>query len=174
MARSESSFVQKMALSQAKRSAWREIQWFYETMGGRVPKDEQSVEWERVAARTIQAWLQSLPSFNTGAFALRYLPQKWPPAITKRFEELTGLVVRIECAQHPSDGRQSDADLEKASAARIEAMLEDKRAQTMLYDLDYRALWHLRAAHKAYVKARGMVPCVLPSGVEEEVSVDDE
>jgi hypothetical protein len=171
-ARSESSFVQKTALSQAQKSAWKEIRWFYETMGGRVPKMDQCLEWEFVAAQAIHGWLRRLPSFNTGAFSLRYLPQKWPPAVTKRFTELTGLVVRIECAQHPSDGHQSDEDLEKASVARLEAMLADRRAQSMLYDLDYRAYWHLRAAHKAYVKVRGNVPCVLADGIGRKLAGD--
>jgi hypothetical protein len=163
------SFVQKLKLRRAQKSAWKEVRWFYGTMDGRVPKKGDALEWQYVAARKIRRWLQKLPTFHAGAFKLRYTPRTWPPAIAKRFGSLAAVVVRIECAQHPSDGTRSEEALEKASVERLEMMIADRRRVSMLYDLDYRAYWHLRAAHKAYVQARGTKRCALPRAVEKNL-----
>jgi hypothetical protein len=169
MGAEESSFVQKGALRRAQKAAWKEVRWFYETMRGRVPEKADVPEWEYVAAQRIDHWLRTLPTFHSGAFALRYTPRTWPPAVAKCFGSSAALVVRIECAQHPSDGSVGDDELEKASIARLEELIEGKRTKTKLYDLVCRAYWHLRAAHKAYVKARGIEPCVLAPEVEKEL-----
>ena len=168
-----SSFVQKLKLRRAQKSACKEVRWFYGTMGGRVPKKADALEWQYVAARKIRRWLRKLPTFHSGAFHLRYTPRTWPSAIAKRFGSLAGIVVRIECAQHPSNGSLSDEALEKASIERLEMMIVDRRRVSMLYDLDYRAYWHLRSAHKAYVQARGTKRCVLPRAVEQNLPGDE-
>src|SRR5580658_6229229 len=160
------SFVQKLKLRRSQKSAWKEVRWFFGTMGGRVPKKAEALEWQYIAARRIRRWLRNLPTFHSGAFALRYGQRTWPAAIAKRFGSSAGLVVRIECAQHPSDGKLSNDELEKASVARLEVLIADTRRASILYDLDYRAYWHLQQAHKAYVKARGTKRCVLPREVE--------
>ena len=167
------SFVQRVKLRRAQKSAWREVRWFYGTMGGRVPRKGNALEWQYVAARKIRRWLDALPPFHAGAFELRYTPRTWPSAIAKRFGSLAGMVVRIECAQHPSNGRLSVEALEKASIDRIEVMIADRRKASALYDLDYRAYWHLRSAHKAYVKTRGTKRCVLPRAIEQTLAGDE-
>ncbi len=167
------SFVQRLKLRRAQKSAWKEVRWFYGTMGGRVPKKADALEWQYLAAKKIRRWLRTLPTFHSGAFALRYTPRTWPSAIAKRFGSFTAVVVRIECAQHPSNGSLSDEELEKASVARLEAMIADRRKASMLYDLDYRAYWHVRSAHKAYVKARGTKRCALPREVEQTLPGDE-
>ena len=174
MRNDELSFEDKQELKLAQKRAWKEIVWFFGTMHGCVPKEGEDSEEACAAAKQIQEWFSSIPSFYAGALTLRYEKRDWPAPIRKCFGTMAGIAVRVECAQHPSDRPRSDAELEQESIRRLLEMISDPRRQLELHDMEYRAKWHVRAAHKAYVKVRGSGPLVLPKGVARSTRLPPE
>ena len=163
-----------------RERAEREAQWFFGTLGGRVPEEGACAPSIRAAALTIDGWLRMIPAFHRGALALAYVPRTWPAAIRGWFGEFTSLVVRLECALHPTPGQTNEA-LEAASVARLSAALasggrtnakdafgpddDDLRlAAGPLGTLFRRALRHRELAIHALARARGDGACVVPRG----------
>ena len=147
-----------------EKRAEKEVEWFFRTMGGRVPEEGVGPPYARPAAQAIEGWLKSIPPFHRGALSLLYAPKEWPKSLTIEYGSWTSLVVRLECALHPSDGKVSNEELEQAS---IERLLASGLRQGPLGDLEFRAVKHVRCAIRAYAKARGNAPSVLPSAVRE-------
>ena len=78
--------------------AEREVAWFFEVMGGRVPMEGAAgPRYARPAAEVIARTLKSLRAFHRGALALRYTPREWPESLTRQYGRWTSLVVRLEC-----------------------------------------------------------------------------
>jgi hypothetical protein len=157
-----------------------EAEWFYGALGGRVPEGLSTRKGE--AARCIETWLNALPAFHRGAFALRHTRRDWPAALVDEFDDDVSLVVRLECALHPAVGK-SVAELEAASVVRLTALVDEadkERARRkgrnatpgpvarQLRGLSGRAENHVDAATRALVKIRGEVPCVVPGWVERK------
>jgi hypothetical protein len=170
----ELSCVDKRKLKRAQKSAWKEIVWFFGKMEGCVPEEGEGVAGAREAAMKIQAWFAAIANFNAGALELRFKRRAWPEAIRKEFGDLAGIISRIECAQHPSDRIRTEEELEQESIRRLLEMMADKRCRSELYDMVYRVKWHVRSAHKAYVKVRGWGPCVLPKSVARSIAMPPE
>jgi hypothetical protein len=144
--------VQRAALEDRAR---REMEWFFDTLGGRVPEENTELAYARPAAEAIDGWLRAMPAFHRGALALRFTPRKWPRTLTHHYGESTSLVVRLECALHPSRGDQSTEALEQAAVLRLEEVLV-KRGRDR-HDLLGRAFAHESLAIRAYLKVRGVV-----------------
>jgi len=156
--------------------AEREARWFFRELGGKVPQDGDPSQ--RAAAAQIDAWLHAIPAFHRGVLALRYVERAWPTCIAEEFGELASVVVRLECALHPSVGVSTEA-LERASVERLEeaiARCEGVRARRVpggrerpmtarengLVRFRRRAHRHVDAALRAFARARRYAHCVVP------------
>jgi hypothetical protein len=157
-----------------------EAEWFYRTLGGRVPADAST--GEGAAARGIEQWLSALPPFHRGAFALHYTPRAWPEPLVDEFRSEVSLVVRLECAMHPAVGK-SVAELEAASIERLTALIAESKKerarrkgrnatpgphQRQLARFFVRAYEHVGSATRALAKVRGDAPCAVPGWVERK------
>jgi hypothetical protein len=135
--------------------AGRELEWFYGTLGGRVPDEGTNLANHRPAAQAIAAWLASIAAFHRGALAMQFTPREWPSLLTELYGRSTSLVIRLECVLHPSDGKPTEQH-ERESVARLLA------SRGAGYGLLRRARAHEMIAVRTYIKARGGVPCVVP------------
>jgi hypothetical protein len=109
-------------LEEHQRGARRseaELDWFLGRMEGCVPREGLEASEVRAAA-TVDGWLRAMAPHLRGALALRYARRKWPSTLLSEYGALAGLVVRLECAQHPSSGGTSTVELEAAAVARLE------------------------------------------------------
>jgi hypothetical protein len=152
------------------RAAWRaeavseaEIAWFFTAANGKVPEEGEVAPVLRDAAAVIRAWLDAIPTFHVGALALRFAPRVWSRCIRKEFGSWTSLVVRLECAKHPSEKRRSVDELEAEAVCRLERAIEQGRGRSERVRLRKHAEQHVRAAIRAYAKARGTGECVVPA-----------
>jgi hypothetical protein len=133
----------------------REVAWFFEVTGGRVPEEGAAgPKYARPAAEVIAHTLKSLSAFHRGALALRYTPRQWPESVTRQHGEWTSLVVRLECVRHPTPDAMTAEERERAAIERLES--------SGAGDLEDRAETHVELALHAYVKARGDARAVLP------------
>ena len=156
--------------------AEREATWFFREMGGKVPPDGDPCR--QAAAAQIDEWLRAIPAFHRGVLALRHTERAWPTAIAQEFGELASVVVRLECALHPSVGVSTEA-LERASVERLQdAISRCARARARrvpagrsrpmtvsekgLVRLARRARRHVEMAHRALTEARSYAHCVVP------------
>jgi hypothetical protein len=138
------------------RALDQEVEWFYRTLGGRVPDSGA----QRTRALVIAAALQSIASFHRGAISMCHTRKAWPQDVWDEFGRATSLVVRLECALHPSVG---DTDvLEAAAVARLSALIADGDDDA-LARLRSRARKHYRLAIRALAKARAR----LAAGTDE-------
>lgn len=133
--------------------ARKEMDWFFGTLGGRVPEENTGLAYARAAAEAIDGWLKAIPAFHRGALALRFTPREWPPTLTRRYGTSTSLVVRLECALHPSRGDQTTEALEQAAALRLEEVIAKRGGDR--HNLLDRAMTHEFLAIRAYLKVRG-------------------
>jgi len=157
---------QQLRLEALDDRAREEMEWFFGTLGGRVPDEDSELGYARAAAEAIHGWLQAITAFHRGALALRFTPREWPPGLTKRYGKSTSLVVRLECALHPSNGDQTTEALEQASVERLLHGLLGKRE----WDLLTRAHSHEFLAIRAYLKVRGsdLLAVRIPGSPAEE------
>jgi hypothetical protein len=140
--------------------AREELEWFFGALGGCAPKKGTALADARPAAQAVERWLTKLSAYHQGALALRYTPREWPPALTKRYGKWSSLVVRLECALHPSGGGKSDEELERASVERlVDALRARKNDRKQLLE---RAETHEELAIVAYLKVRGSRASVIP------------
>jgi len=179
--------AKKFGRRRRESRARREAEWFYKTLGGRVPDEDNASPEVRSAAAQIEAWLKAVPVFHRGALSLRYTRREWPRVIMREFGGLSSLVLRLECALHPATGMTNE-QLEKASVERIEkAIAARKGARAAVAEagskatsmpqededpplpagvdierLEYRADRHVKLAVRALGKVRADMPCVLP------------
>jgi hypothetical protein len=142
--------VRRAALEDTAR---REMDWFFGMLGGRVPEENTELADARPAAEAIDGWLRAVPAFHRGALALRFTPGTWPFTLTRHYGNSTSLVIRLECALHPSRGDRSIEALEQAAALRLEEII-GKRGRDR-HDLLARARTHESLAIRAYLKVRG-------------------
>jgi hypothetical protein len=148
----------------AEDAADRELEWFFACANGTVPDEGEAPPAVRKAAATIQGWLAAITTFHAGALSLRYTPREWPKPIRDELGDWSGLVVRLECAAHPSDLRTCTSELEEAAVRRLEHLLARRGEKRELERLVRHAHRHVRDAIRAYVKVRGLGPLVLPGG----------
>jgi hypothetical protein len=148
----------------AEDAADRELEWFFACANGTLPDKGDAPPAVRKAAATIQHWLLAIATFHTGALSLRYTPREWPKSIKDEFGAWTSLVVRLECAAHPSDGRTCASALEQAAVRRLEHLVARRGETPELDGLVRHAHRHVEGAIRAYVKVRGLGPSVLPCG----------
>jgi hypothetical protein len=179
------TFLEEKRRDRIEERAEKEIDWFFGVMGGRVPEPGVGPEYARPAAETIDRWFRSIPPFHRGAMALVFDDREWPETLTKEFGYLTSLVVRLECANLADGVGRSAAEREPVAIGQLEEAIatcqrrreavegtrgelmtsRERRVQRRLW----RALRHKELALRAYAKARGNAPCVLPRGFD----VDD-
>jgi hypothetical protein len=145
-----------------------EVEWFYAKAAGQVSTEGQVAPELRAAALSIRRSLDRLPTFHVGALALRFTPRQWPPLLCARFGPWTGLVVRLECAMHPGDGKKKTGALEAEAIARLEASIADGRDARELCRLQSHARHYVGSAIRAYAAVRGFGPSLLrPRGAQE-------
>ena len=147
----------------AEETALAEVEWFFTSANGEVPGQGEAPPEIRRAAEKINGWLAASGPVRHGALSLRFTPRDWPGLIESRFGAWTSLVVRLDCAVHPSDGGVSTEDLETAAVHRLEALLATQKGARQLAVLESRAMQHVHASIRAYVKVRGLGRSVLPS-----------
>ena len=147
----------------AEETALAEVEWFFTSANGKVPGRGEAPPEVRRAAEKINGWLAASGPVRHGALSLRFTPRDWPGLIESRFGAWTSLVVRLDCAVHPSDGGVSTEDLETAAVHRLEALLATQKGARQLAVLESRAMQHVHASIRAYVKVRGLGRSVLPS-----------
>jgi hypothetical protein len=156
--------------SPAESISLAEIEWFHTRCSGAIPEEAAATAEERAAATAIAGWLGQLATFHAGALSLRFTPRYWPESLWEEFGPWTSLIVRLECATHPSERRTHTSALEVAAVLRLEEMLADQHQfGPKLIRLDRHAFQHVRAAVRAYVRVRGRGPSVLPSRVCKEL-----
>jgi hypothetical protein len=186
------TFLEEKQRERIEERAAKEVDWFFGVMGGRVPEPGVGPEYARPAAEAIDRWFRSIPPFHRGALALCHDTRPWPETLTKEFGGLTSLVVRLECARLADGTAKSSVEIESAAVRALEediAACERRRAavqsargscvvtareRRVLRRLS-RASKHRRLALRAYAKARGNAPCVLPRGVGvvDDLDLDD-
>jgi hypothetical protein len=134
----------------------REAAWFYGSLGGRIPAAGSPARRRRAAA--VEAALQAIPAFHRGALSLWHTEKTWPPDLRKEFGIGTSLVVRLECALHPSVGVSTEV-LEAAAVERISALLAraKSRDEQALARLAVRADRHYYLAIRLLAKARAAI-----------------
>ena len=159
------------------RVAEREASWFFQACGGKVPNDGDPAV--RAAAEQIDGWLRELPAFHRGVLALRFVPREWPKAMEEELCGLASVVVRLECALHPTTGVSTKA-LEQASLERLLECIHDAnrtrarwdrvdrdrpltRSEKHLRQLVRRAHRHAELAVRALTRTRGLAPYLLPA-----------
>jgi hypothetical protein len=173
------TFLEEKQRERIEERAAKEVDWFFGVMGGQVPEPGVGPEYARPAAEAIDRWFRSIPPFHRGALMLSHDMRPWPETLTKEFGSLTSLVVRLECARLSDGTTKSRLEIESAAVRALEddiaacqrrrAAVQGTRVVTMrerkvLRRID-RASKHKRLAFRAYAKARGNAPCVLPRGV---------
>jgi hypothetical protein len=156
-------------MCRAESAAEAEVEWFLTCAKGKVPEEGEMEPVLREAAKEIRGWLDALPTFHAGALELRFTPRARSPALEDEFGAWTGLVVRLECATHPSEKRRSVDELEAAAVCRLEEAIAKGRSPRERARLIQHARRHVRAAIRAYVKVRGVGRCVLPRAVRESL-----
>jgi hypothetical protein len=190
--RAQRIFLEAKQRERIEDRAGKETDWFFRVMGGRVPEPGVGPAYARPAAEAIVRWLRSIPAFHRGALSLLYETRAWPEALTNEFGMWTSLVVRLECARLADGSGLLGAKLEKLAAERIEediaarqrrrdAVAGTQKSDAALTRLERsvrrrgdRADRHVELACRAYAKARGNAPCVLPRGPSvEDGTVDD-
>ena len=149
-------------LRRARTASLAEVEWFYTCAKGGVPDVTEATVADREAAAKIQGWLGRLATFHVGALSLRFTPREWPASLTTYFGRTASLVVRLDCAAHPSQGYAPTGELEAAAVQRIEKMLAGRGNPAALLRLERHALEHVEAAITAYIEVRGLGPSVLP------------
>ena len=147
----------------AEETALAEVEWFFTSANGKVPGRGDGPPEVRRAAEKINGWLAASGPVRHGALSLRFTPHDWPGLVESRFGGWTSLIVRLDCAVHPSDGGVSREDLETAAVHRLEALLATPKGARELAVLESRAGQHVHAAVRAYVKVRGLGRSALPS-----------
>jgi hypothetical protein len=183
--------VEEMKREQVHERAEKEVRWFFEVMGGRVPELGVGSARERAASETIDRWFRSIPPFHRGALALLHDSRTWPKTLIREFGHHTSVVVRLECVHLAGASGRLPEELEArairaleediAACAKRRAFVQGRnrafeptareRKVTRRY---WRAARHTRLALRAYAKARSNVPCVLPRGAgSDDWEMDD-
>jgi hypothetical protein len=150
-----------LGAARVKAASEAELAWFFKVGSGLVAPAAGGQPSGSDAARAIAGWLDQLPAFHRGALSFHYTPRKWSPLVQARFKEWTSLVVRLDCATHPSDGTKKVEVLEAEAVARLEASIVLGHDKAELGRLREHAKHHVRAALLAYAEVRGAGPCVL-------------
>lgn len=156
-----------LGAARVKVACEAELAWFFKVASGLVPHAAGGEPSGSDAAKAIAGWLDQLPTFHRGALSFHYTPRKWPPLVQARFKEWTSLVVRLDCATHPSDGTKKVGVLEAEAVARLEASIVLGQDKAELRRLKEHAKHHVRAALVAYARVRGAGPCVLRNDTTE-------
>jgi hypothetical protein len=154
----------RLTRRRSERRAEREAKWFYGTLGGQVPEAGPA----RETALALQGRLQSTTAFDRGALSLRYAKKDWPAPIQEEFGNAASLVVRLECAMHPSVGASTEA-LEAEAVRRLCARIARRSDsdEALLARLFVRAKRHCKRAIRALAKTRE----TRASGAEEAFAV---
>lgn len=155
-----------------RRIVEREASWFFGRLGGNVPEGVDPAV--AAAAERFTKWLREVPAFHRGVLSLRFVRRPWPKYVEHEFEELSSVVVRLECALHPAVGQSTEA-LEAASLERLQEALRlceprktagreqpFTRAERDLAALANRAARHVELAIRALARVRGLGPCLVP------------
>jgi hypothetical protein len=144
-----------------------ELAWYFRNAHGSVPGNPPADPPVHPAAAAIRGVLDALPTYHVGALALRFTPRTWPSLVSTAFGAWAGVVVRLECAAYSSETTRPVEEREAHAAARLEADLLRARGARRLAGLERRARQYVRAALRAFVKARGDGPSVLPAARKE-------
>jgi hypothetical protein len=138
------------------RGGGRDVEWYFAEAAlrrsgeGRDPTADGPARWRAMHAR-----LARLPTFHRGALELRFSPRTWPGALSAFFGELTGIVVRLECARAGFVPGQSALGRELAAVDRLERAIRANPPAPHLGALRRRAAGYVRAALRAYVELDG-------------------
>ena len=106
----------------------------------------------RQLATTVQATLHALPAHHAGVLRAVYTPRRWPVAVTREFEDLSAIVVRLACADDPWPARTSHEGLEQAAALHLARLLAIDATRPA--ELRKKARRLMGGAITAYMRAR--------------------
>ncbi len=144
----------ELRASQLMTVAAEEVAWFY-TSYDNAPS-------ARLARSTIEGWLVALDPAERRTLALRFDVSPWPEDL--RDEGLgSGFALAVNLIStapwHPKSGPRSG--LHRRAGESLAAVVREKGIGVMR-DIGRRADWDFAAAVRAYARARGRAPSVLP------------
>jgi hypothetical protein len=128
---------------------------------GPTPEDVATVAH---GYRRIRTWLLAIPDSDAGVLQTAYEIRPWPSALYDELGRLTGVVVRLACAQGPWPAdRRSQALVELARAGWLESECGPYRRYGVgpLARLRRDAEKRFAQAHHAYSVVRGKEPCLV-------------
>lgn len=162
----ESNAGLREQVCRAELASEAEVEWFFKCTKGNVPHEGDFAPELREAAMAVRDWLDAIPTFHVGALKLRFTPRAWPQVLEGEFGSWTSLVVRLDCAKHPSEVQQDVPGLEAAAVRRLETAIAEGRSPRERARLRAHAEQHVRSAIRAYMKVRGVGPSVLAHGAK--------
>ena len=120
------------------------------------------------AAGTLERRLRALRDDQAGVLFAAFEPRLWPEALERELGVLTGVVVRLAAAgrNRRATDRASPAQREAETAAALAEAL-DREGPSALRPFRAKAHDLYSRALRAYARARGLGPSVVPTRKEE-------
>jgi hypothetical protein len=131
--------------------------------GGDGPTPEEAATAAH-SYRRIRTWLLAIPDSHAGVLQAAYEIRPWPSALYDELGRLTGVVVRLACAQSPWPAdRRSQELVEMARAGWLESECGPYRRYGIgpLARLRREGEKRFAQAHYAYCVVRGEGPCLV-------------
>jgi hypothetical protein len=157
--------AQEQAKSEvARRTAVRELKWFFVEARGAVPTAGEAPATVRGAAQTIAVWLRAVPPGRREVLARyhAYDAKRWPRELTRIYGKLAGVIVHNRCAW-VAHGSTVTEELEKGVLA---SLTEEARTKGWISRRASAARFELSCAVDAYVEARGDQRTVVPRATQ--------
>ena len=141
---------------------------FHDALSGQLTPSEGVTPEDAAEAshaqRTIRGWLLAIPDADAGVLQSAYEQRAWPGSLVDELGRITGVVVRLACAQGPWPAdRRSQALVELARAGWLESECGPYRRYGVgpLARLRREAEKRFAQAHHAYSVVRGKEPCLV-------------
>jgi hypothetical protein len=114
-------------------------------------------------ATTVQSTLGAVSTRHAGVLRAVYTPRRWPITVTREFQRLSAIAVRLVCSANPWPERSSHDGLERAAALDLARQIARNAARPAALRKEARRL--MGSAITAYVRARakGGAPFVIPA-----------
>ena len=114
-------------------------------------------------ATTVQSTLGAVSTRHAGVLRAAYTPRRWPVTVTREFQRLSAIAVRLVCSANPWPERSSHDGLERAAALDLARKIAGNKRRPAALRKEARRL--MGSAIMAYIRARskGGAPFVIPA-----------